>query len=123
MSSRFFAAVMAGLLAIGCGGAGSGGPAGVGTSTCVGTRVVTAKRVVRLSEHQLFNAYASLFGAGEPGREILHPVAVTIFGGLISATLLDALLTPILFLWFGAEPLRRLEAARAGAGPAPAEAY
>ena len=23
-----------------------------------------------------------LFGAGEPGREILHPVAVTIFGGL-----------------------------------------
>ena len=25
-----------------------------------------------------------------PGKEILHPVAVTIFGGLISATLLDA---------------------------------
>ena len=24
-----------------------------------------------------------LFGAGEPGREILHPVAVTIFGGLL----------------------------------------
>src|SRR5262245_18415673 len=29
-----------------------------------------------------------LFGAGEPGREILHPVAVTIFGGLISSTFL-----------------------------------
>ena len=28
-----------------------------------------------------------LFGAGEAGREILHPVAVTIFGGLISSTL------------------------------------
>ena len=25
-----------------------------------------------------------LFGAGEPGREILSPVAVTIFGGLAS---------------------------------------
>ncbi len=49
-----------------------------------------------------------LIGAGEPGREILHPVAVTIFGGLISATLLDAVLTPVLFMWLGEGPLRRL---------------
>jgi Cu/Ag efflux pump CusA len=49
-----------------------------------------------------------LFGAGEPGREILHPVAVTIFGGLISSTLLDTLLTPVLFLKFGAKPLQRI---------------
>ena len=42
-----------------------------------------------------------LFGAGEPGREILHPVAVTIFGGLISATLIDTILTPLMFLRFG----------------------
>jgi HME family heavy-metal exporter len=53
-----------------------------------------------------------LFGAGEPGREILHPVAVTIFGGLISSTLLDTLLTPVLFLRFGRKPLERLLAAR-----------
>ncbi|HVG52440.1 MAG TPA: efflux RND transporter permease subunit, partial [Xanthobacteraceae bacterium] len=43
-----------------------------------------------------------------PGKEILHPVAVTIFGGLISATLLDSLLTPLLFLRFGRKPLDRL---------------
>jgi len=49
-----------------------------------------------------------LFGAGEPGREILHPVAVTIFGGLISATLIDAILTPLMFLWFGEKPLNQL---------------
>ena len=49
-----------------------------------------------------------MIGAGEPGKEILHPVAIVIFGGLISATLLDALLTPILFLKFGAKPLQRL---------------
>ena len=49
-----------------------------------------------------------LFGAGEPGREILHPVAVTIFGGLISSTLLDTLLTPVLFLKFGRKPLERI---------------
>ena len=47
-----------------------------------------------------------LFGAGEPGREILHPVAVTIFGGLVSSTLLDTLLTPVLFLRFGREAAR-----------------
>jgi len=56
-----------------------------------------------------------LFGAGEPGREILHPVAVTIFGGLVSSTLLDMLLTPVLFLKFGARPLARILAAREGA--------
>jgi heavy-metal exporter, HME family len=56
-----------------------------------------------------------LLGAGEPGREILHPVAVTIFGGLLSSTLLDAVLTPILFLSFGRKPLARLLADQAGA--------
>jgi HME family heavy-metal exporter len=61
-----------------------------------------------------------LFGAGEPGREILHPVAVTIFGGLVSSTLLDTLLTPVLFLRFGAGPLARILSARESA-PAAAE--
>ena len=42
-----------------------------------------------------------LIDAATPGKEILHPVAVTIFGGLISATLLDTLLTPVLFLRYG----------------------
>ena len=51
-----------------------------------------------------------LFGAGEPGREILHPVAVTIFGGLVSATLLDAVLTPLLFRRVGRAALGRLRA-------------
>ena len=50
-----------------------------------------------------------------PGKEILHPVAVTIFGGLISATLLDAVLTPILFLRFGEKPLAAAAGAAAGA--------
>lgn len=49
-----------------------------------------------------------LFAADAPGKEILHPVAVVIFGGLISATLLDTLLTPVLFWRFGAKPLQRL---------------
>ncbi len=58
-----------------------------------------------------------MIDASAPGKEVLHPVAITIFGGLISATLLDAFLTPILFLRFGARPLARLlEHARAPSG-------
>jgi HME family heavy-metal exporter len=63
-----------------------------------------------------------LLGSAEPGREILHPVAVTIFGGLITSTLLDAVLTPTLFLVFGGKPLERLAAARANA-LTPAQVY
>jgi heavy-metal exporter, HME family len=49
-----------------------------------------------------------LIDPAAPGKEILHPVAVTIFGGLISATALDTLLTPVLFLRYGRKPLERL---------------
>jgi CzcA family heavy metal efflux pump len=56
-----------------------------------------------------------MIGADEPGKEILNPVAVTIFGGLISATLLDAFLTPVLFLQFGRKPLELLRDAQSGA--------
>ena len=64
-----------------------------------------------------------LFGADEAGREILHPVAVTIFGGLLSATALDTLLTPLLFLVFGRKPLERLIEKAKADGMATAEAY
>ena len=58
-----------------------------------------------------------LINADAPGKEILHPVAVTIFGGLLSATLLDALVTPVLFRRFGRAALKRLIAdARTGDG-------
>ena len=59
-----------------------------------------------------------LFDAQAPGKEILHPVAITIFGGLVSATALDAFLTPVLVLLFGEKPLRRLVAGRAEASAA-----
>jgi HME family heavy-metal exporter len=49
-----------------------------------------------------------LLSADAPGKEILHPVAVVIFGGLISSTLLDTLLTPVMFWLFGEKPLNRL---------------
>ena len=58
-----------------------------------------------------------LLGADQPGREILHPVAVTIVGGLISATLIDTFLTPIMFLKFGEKPLGRLLRASRSSAP------
>ena len=63
-----------------------------------------------------------LIGAYAPGKEILHPVAITIFGGLISATLLDTFLTPVLFLKLAEKPLNRLVETQA-ASLRPAEAY
>ena len=49
-----------------------------------------------------------LFSADAPGKEILHPVAVVIFGGIISSTLLDSLLTPVLYWRLGEEATKRL---------------
>ena len=49
-----------------------------------------------------------LLAADAPGKEILHPVAVVIFGGLISSTLLDTLLTPALYLRLGRRATERL---------------
>ncbi len=42
-----------------------------------------------------------VMSAGQPGKEILFPVAVVILGGLISSTLLDMAVTPAVFYLFG----------------------
>ena len=51
-----------------------------------------------------------LFEAEMPGTEILHPVAVVIFSGLITSTLLDSFLTPVMVKLFGQQPIERLVA-------------
>jgi CzcA family heavy metal efflux pump len=42
-----------------------------------------------------------VLAAGQPGKEILFPVAVVILGGLISSTFLDMSVTPAVFYKFG----------------------
>jgi HME family heavy-metal exporter len=49
-----------------------------------------------------------LFEVERPGTEILHPVAVVIFSGLMSSTLLDTFLTPAMFWMFGRKPAEAL---------------
>ena len=54
-----------------------------------------------------------LWSSDVAGAEILHPVAVTIFGGLISSTLLDTFTTPMLFEQFGVQALDKMIATHA----------
>jgi Cu(I)/Ag(I) efflux system membrane protein CusA/SilA len=56
----------------------------------------------------LMTALAAILGLiplvlsrGAPGKEILHPVAVVIVGGLLSSTILDMWVTPTIFYKFG----------------------
>ncbi len=46
--------------------------------------------------------------AGEPGKEILYPVATVIIGGLITSTLLEFLVRPALFWTLGVGAARRV---------------
>lgn len=49
-----------------------------------------------------------LFEPEMPGTEILHPVAVVIFSGLITSTLLDSFLTPAMVWLFGRASIESL---------------
>ena len=48
-----------------------------------------------------------VFAGDQPGKEILHPVAVVIVGGLITSTLLDFAVTPAVFWLFGRKAAQR----------------
>ena len=53
---------------------------------------------------------------GEPGKEILYPVATVILGGLISSTLLDTIVTPAVFYRFGRRSAEQYLAAASDEG-------
>ncbi|HEY0581895.1 MAG TPA: efflux RND transporter permease subunit, partial [Chloroflexota bacterium] len=57
---------------------------------------------------------------GLPGHEIEHPMAVVVLGGLVTSTLLNLFLLPVLYLRFGArakQPVMTTEHANGTAGP------
>lgn len=59
-----------------------------------------------------------VLAAGQPGKEILHPLAVVVLGGILTSTLLDQLVTPAVFFKFGKpvadRMIREREASRHG---------
>jgi Cu/Ag efflux pump CusA len=42
-----------------------------------------------------------VIAADKPGKEILHPLAVVVLGGIFTSTLLDQIVTPAVFYKFG----------------------
>ncbi len=49
-------------------------------------------------------------GAGEKGKEILHPLAIVVIGGLLDSTLMDQIVTPVVFYYFGRKVYQPAEA-------------
>lgn len=49
-----------------------------------------------------------MLAKGEPGKEILYPVAVVVFSGLVSSTLLDIFVTPAIFWKFTGRSVEKL---------------
>jgi HME family heavy-metal exporter len=71
----------------------------------------SAERLAPVIMTSLVTAFALLpllLSAGAPGKEILYPVAVVIFSGLLSSTLLDILLTPLLYWLYGRSATEQL---------------
>ena len=50
-----------------------------------------------------------LLSKGDPGKEILYPVAVVITGGLLTSTLLDIFVTPVIFYNFAKKSVEKIK--------------
>ncbi len=72
----------------------------------------TRKMIIRGTQERLVPVLMTALSAGigliplvlaadQPGKEILHPVAVVIVGGLVSSTFLDMAITPAMFWLLG----------------------
>ena len=55
-----------------------------------------------------------ILAADAPGKEILHPLAVVMLGGILTSTLLDQIVTPAVFYKFGRPSAERIIAEREG---------
>jgi Cu(I)/Ag(I) efflux system membrane protein CusA/SilA len=57
----------------------------------------------------IFALFPILLSKGDPGKEILYPVAVVIVGGLITSTFLDIFVTPVVFYNFAKKAVKKIK--------------
>lgn len=77
----------------------------------------TLERVTPVLMTSLVTAFALvplLLSSDKPGKELLYPLAVVIFGGLISSTVISIFLTPTIFFRFGKKALEKLHDSPSG---------
>lgn len=77
----------------------------------------TLDRVVPVLMTALVTALALIpliLAGDEPGKELLNPLAVVIFGGLMSSTIISLFLTPALFFRFGKKAALRKQTHASG---------
>jgi CzcA family heavy metal efflux pump len=55
-----------------------------------------------------------IISGGDPGKEMLNPLAVVVFGGLVSSTIISLFLTPALFYRFGKKAALKLTDTESG---------
>jgi HME family heavy-metal exporter len=77
----------------------------------------TLDRVVPVLMTSLVTALALvplIVSGSDPGKEMLHPLAVVIFGGLVSSTFISLFLTPALFYRFGKSAALQIKSESSG---------
>ncbi|MES2570221.1 MAG: efflux RND transporter permease subunit [Verrucomicrobiota bacterium] len=66
----------------------------------------TLQMIIRGTRECLVPVLMTALAAGQPGKEILHPVAVVVVGGLVTSTLFGLGATPAVFHTFGHKAAR-----------------